>query len=118
MQHRLVALPRRRKEGSGHAVAGVVDERIDREPTSRKLLHSSAGVSLRAEITRDHVHATAGCALEPRRHVRRRSSRRAGDDQVEAVGGKHIGEGSADAGRGAGDQSGPRGRGGGGARVR
>ena len=54
----------------------------------------------------DDVHADAVPLLEPGGHRAQPVLAPRGDDQVEAVRGKHVGERLADAGRGAGDQSG------------
>ena len=108
LQHGVVPLPWRGDVRAGHAVAGVVDERVDGEPARRDLGAQPGGRVAQRVVRDDHEHARLIALLEPGRHRAEAVLPAGGDDEVEAVGGKHLGKGLADAGRGAGDQSGSR----------
>ena len=57
-------------------------------------------------VHRNHVHLDAVTLAQAGGHVLQLRLAAGGDDQIEAVGGEHVGEGGADAGRGAGHERG------------
>ncbi len=106
LQHGIVPLPWRGDVGAGHTVARVVDEGVDGEPARRDLGAQPDRRVAQRVVRDDHEHPDAVPLLEPGRDVPEAILPAGGDHEVESVGGKHLGKGLADPGRGACDQRG------------